>query len=743
MKTLRNILLDCSNERLQQIARLWGLDDSLDNQTLQNTLLRSLRDTISARFVWEQLSLHERRVLYHALSYSARDGIKREALQKKSQVPEGPFTEALDKLMTYVLLYEDNEPVSRGYSAYGTAPQKAVPKTLLVYPFKESLESLQTVGRELFTPQGDRSTLPLHRLLTSISSGQVYQISQNYNIQPSSYYSQADSYFMILEGLLEADEPLDYFPNLDRHTRDVYQWLRRQRGRVTMQELRAHYTSMSAPMLTTILQNLEGCALAFDTFSKQERILFIPQEIYTHLRDIDSAADAEHAIAAPPVEASPQAARADEPVLLYDLAFLVNAVYQQPIEPTQAGRIPKRLFNKLRPQLRGQVRSKYDNEDDYLEMLLDIAESLGILQLSTSPISETKPRYEPGPQVEWWSQLSSVEQSGYLLELWTEDLHWKDVYGVNYQAWDPYSWSPGPGRQLLLEFLSSYTPGHWYTIASLLYAIWDKEPFALHRIPYSRRTERRKTQETHSKWLQCDGEYYIGLLSSTLYEMGIVSLGYNRPDLPTTDEPANPDAFQLTAAGASILSEREESTSQEETETPASSEAQRSLVVQPTFELLLLQPDMPTLYSLLPFAQINQAGTVSRLTLTRTSILRGLEAGKTIEQILAILTQHSQKDLPQNVVYTLNDWARLYKGTRISQVLLFEVSSEAIATQLCTAPRLQGFGLRQIAPCILVASSDIELSTLKESLEQEGITVQFSGDIITRPKHIVLTYGRH
>jgi hypothetical protein len=159
----------------------------------------------------------------------------------------------------------------------------------------------------------------------------------------------------------------------------------------------------------------------------------------------------------------------------------------------------------------------------------------------------------------------------------------------------------------------------------------------------------------------------------------------------------------------------------------------RSLIVQPSFELLLLQPDLSTVYSLLPFAQINQIGMASRLTLTRQSVLRGLEAGRNIEQIIKFLEEHSQKELPQNVVYTLRDWTKSYKEVSISQVLLLDVPDEAIANEICTSSKFKALGLRRIGPCVIAVDSDTTLQKLRSALEKEGIVVRISGDIISKP----------
>ena len=227
------------------------------------------------------------------------------------------------------------------------------------------------------------------------------------------------------------------------------------------------------------------------------------------------------------------------------------------------------------------------------------------------------------------------------------------------------------------------------------------------------------------------------MLSSTLYELGIVALGYQRPHLPEKDKPINPDAFMLTVLASAVLS-----TEAEPSYSPATPAKGRSLIVQPNFELLLLQPDLPTVYRLLPFAQINQVGVVSRLTLTRNSVLRGLEAGMNIEQILQILEQRSQKELPQNVVYTLHDWTKLYKEVNISQVLLLEVSGEALADELCSSPKLKVLGLRRLAPCVIAVSSDTSLTELRRTLDKEGIVVRIRGDIVTKPA-VSTSYRRY
>jgi len=142
---------------------------------------------------------------------------------------------------------------------------------------------------------------------------------------------------------------------------------------------------------------------------------------------------------------------------------------------------------------------------------------------------------------------------------------------------------------------------------------------------------------------------------------------------------------------------------------------------------------MPTLYSVLPFAQVEQVKQVSRLTLTRNSLLRGMGNGLDLETILAIFNGHSQKELPQNVDYTLHDWARAYKGARISTPVLIEVSSEAIADELVGSTALKSLGLRRLGSRALVTSKDINM--VRNALDKVGVAVSFGGSITAQKSY--------
>ena len=430
------------------------------------------------------------------------------------------------------------------------------------------------------------------------------------------------------------------------------------------------------------------------------------------------------------LETPPQTIRQGDTLMLYDLATIIGAMFQQNIEPTQAGRVPKRISSKLQPmlQLKPRVQAYYD-DDTTIDMLFTLAQKLELVKLSKKSSADTiKPRYEQGSLFEQWSQMHVVGQTHDLLEYWLKSQQWADVAGVNFDPSSSYYMDIMAGRKAVLSQLSKCTPGRWYTIASFLRTMKAQNPYALRpRQSDIGLAGFRSGKSALANWYKCDGEIIIGMLSSTLHELGIVALGYQQPDLPGKGNPANPDAFMLTDLASAVLSTEVEP--QSTIGEPATS---RNLIVQPNFELLLLQPDLPTVFGLLPFAQINQIGMVSRLTLTRNAVLRALEAGKNIDHTMQILEQSSQKELPQNVVYTLRDWTKLYKEVNISQVLLLDVPSEALANEIFSSPKLKALGIRRLGPCVLAVNNDTSLQELRRALDKEGIVVRISGDIVTR-----------
>ena len=197
----------------------------------------------------------------------------------------------------------------------------------------------------------------------------------------------------------------------------------------------------SSPALTTVtlsvaIHELEKFAIAFDAFSGAERQLFVPRELLKNLKKAAAQPEIEEDALAPGLvllDTPPQSTHKGDTLVLYDLATILGAMFQQNIEPTQSSRVPKRIVNKLLPAMQVKVRIQpYYEGDDTVDMLFSVAQELGFVKLSKSTADGIKPRFMQGPQFEKWSLMDVVDQTHSLLKYWLEGHHWIDIAGVDF-----------------------------------------------------------------------------------------------------------------------------------------------------------------------------------------------------------------------------------------------------------------------------------------------------------------------
>ena len=745
MKTLKQALGEYSEEQLRELAQWWGIGDTPEEgwRHHHGLLIQCMQDPIAVRFAWEQISEDERKVLHSLLDFSASNGVLHEVIRNITRLPEANFEQALTMLKQYMLILEEQASIKFSSATTGSSSKQiksASTKTTKLSIAKDLLAPLLSVANEIYSPNLDRTQMRLESILARFSQDKLYEIGRLYGFMLHDYYSRTLPSSRLVGQMVQPDVAFYAWEHLDANTRKLLKWLCENEGVATLQAAR-EYTGFDNSSLSSAIHTLESFALAFDTFSGTQRKLFVPRELLKNLKKAAAQPESVGEDALPgliTLDTPPQSIHNGDTLILYDLATIIGAMFQQNIEPTQSNKVPKRIVNKLQPLLQIKPRFQpYYEGDETIDMLFSLALQLGLVKRNKSSADGIKPRYVQGPLFEKWSLMDVVEQTHSLLEYWLGGHHWVDIAGVNFDPNDSYYLDVLAGRKAVISFLSTCTPGQWYSMDSSLRTMKDQDPYVLRpRQAAMGVSGFRSARNMLANWYKSDGEVIIGMLSSTLHELGVVTLGYQHSLLSETDEPVNPDAFLLTDLATTVLQTKGESTYH--SAIPADG---RSLIVQPSFELLLLQPDLPTVYSLLPFAQVNQVGIASRLTLTRNSVLRGLEAGRNIEQIVKILEEHSQKELPQNVVYTLRDWTKSYKEVTISQVLLLDVPSEAIANEICSSPKLSAFGLRRIAPCVIAVNSETSLQDLRRALDKEGIVVRISGDIVS--KSPMSTYRRY
>jgi Helicase conserved C-terminal domain len=436
------------------------------------------------------------------------------------------------------------------------------------------------------------------------------------------------------------------------------------------------------------------------------------------------------------VPVSPEVIIPTETTTLYDIATLINAVYQMTLEPTQAGYLPKRITKKLRPSLKAKQRYDYSDSEIYIDMLVQILRALKVISYTQPPFEDAKPYLAPGSAFKTWSSEDTTSQTRKLVNQWKSNHNWLDVNMFVDDVYNNgmiaiYGRQLLNYRQMLPTEISHCKPDHWYAMEDILKQIWEENPVQIAQITartqfydYSRKGRKDSYEEKYATWAKSAAPIFVNMFFSTLLELGLLEIGHeNKPEERQVQ--FNTCMFRITELGASVL--KEEPKSKSTSSAPVT--PQKMLIVQPNYEILLMQPDLPTLYKLLPFTQVKQINLVSTLALTQASLIRGIKNGLRAEEVISLLTELSKKELPQNIVYTLQDWGKQYKQATITQAVILELPTEEVAQQMLQQATLAKMGIRQLAPCLLAIpqsfNSTINLASIRTALEKEGVMAQF------------------
>jgi hypothetical protein len=116
----------------------------------------------------------------------------------------------------------------------------------------------------------------------------------------------------------------------------------------------------------------------------------------------------------------------------------------------------------------------------------------------------------------------------------------------------------------------------------------------------------------------------------------------------------------------------------------------KTLFVQPNHEVIVYRQGLtPELIGqLASFCRWKGLGAAVTLELTPESVYRGLELGRTAEEMVAILDRHSQRPLPPAVIDSMRNWSgrrerlRLYNRATVLEFASAEILEQALASGL-------------------------------------------------------------
>ena len=202
-------------------------------------------------------------------------------------------------------------------------------------------------------------------------------------------------------------------------------------------------------------------------------------------------------------------------------------------------------------------------------------------------------------------------------------------------------------RHIFLRLLKRLEPGTWYDLMYLpflarnnyicnLDALGLEEAFAENRL----RGRRSGVED-----LQRLAWNLLGWVRKRLYLLGLIDLGYDRHQHPV--------AMRLTRTGARVLGMHDGAGS-----TPLLG----TLVVTPDFEVVLFPhgdggDEAELVHDLDRFCTREKIGKLMHFRITEKTVSRGLQEGLGLDRMIALLEGNARTPVPQNVVYSIRDWA--------------------------------------------------------------------------------------
>jgi hypothetical protein len=117
--------------------------------------------------------------------------------------------------------------------------------------------------------------------------------------------------------------------------------------------------------------------------------------------------------------------------------------------------------------------------------------------------------------------------------------------------------------------------------------------------------------------------------------------------------------------------------------------------------------------------QLESAGLASVYRMTESSVRRALDAGRTAAQIRDWLTDHSLGEVPQSIIYLIEDVARRHGTLRGGPAMSYlRCDDPALLAEAARTPAAERVALRIIAPTVAVAQAP--LVQVIEELRQAG-----------------------
>ena len=112
---------------------------------------------------------------------------------------------------------------------------------------------------------------------------------------------------------------------------------------------------------------------------------------------------------------------------------------------------------------------------------------------------------------------------------------------------------------------------------------------------------------------------------------------------------------------------------------------------------------------------------------TRKGITRARERGMSTDDILEFFESHSRTPLPQNVHFSIENWAKAYGSIFFEQAALIRFRDASICSSVMHLPDISPYVKEQLSDTVLVLSRDC-IPIITEILKKSGYQPEVFGE---------------
>ncbi|MBI2863527.1 MAG: helicase-associated domain-containing protein [Chloroflexi bacterium] len=691
--------------RLQSLATAWGLEPrGTDNLSLIREIMAKMMDRWYLRGGLEELGDPERQILFHLVD-SFKNWLTAGELTAYCRIKGYDAKPAIDKLASQgLVIVDDWQEIQKSVSPLRRLtryPQPARGETAVALPTE--LVPEVTAVREA-VDQGDVTHIPMGAFLSATNVRDLQMVAEHWGIPRPYSLSKPKLITVLLKALTDSPSAWTSCPWYRPRTAKVLEWVREKGGKATVAELRKEF---GEELLHEAWGDLGTAMLLDEAYIDGRRHLFIPREIRQAL------GGQKGVVRESPAPVQPLGEPVDTHMaFVEDLNTLMNFISNNRVELTTAGYIPQRTLAKITALFR--AKEEDGSGGARTSFIVEVASKLRLLKGAGD-------RLEPGDGVDAWASLATAEQLKQSLNNWLGASRFEVPAGLEYYS-PRISW-PNARSRVLKHLAAGCKVGQFYnlqTFAEFTVAT-DQELLGSSLITSEIRRYSLLSRMDVDKTMT---GFVTNVIAFPLHWLGLTALARASTGGPGNASPVL--CFSLTPVGAWALDVPGGA--------PPPEASNKPLIVQPNFEIVSILAGGQVLRELSRFADLSRSDQARLYTLTKASVLRGIDDGLSAEGIVDFLNNHSQKEIPQNVAYSIADWVRQYAPLTFSTATVVEVEAEHVLSELLAAPRFSSFFARRLSPTAAIVNPDVDLRKLANELRKRGYSPHLTGDQTSKSK---------